>query len=225
VANDIPCREERTVFFPDTKRLQRCTLLGDHRIQGILFGADSIVGFDENGNLWRCNISQETVVGSIPCKAKTEVEFHPTGRLLMATLSREAEIEGVPVLTGTLVLFHENGNLFHCTLARDVCIQDIPVKAGADICFLRTRKSLPLIFSKMPQSGECPASRGQESGFIKMENWPAVPCPGILTCKAKHIRKGDCLSSGKTAVLLMSEAPWAIRLSSAKMGLSEEGCF
>lgn len=113
------------------------TLDKDTEVEGILFSAGSILGFDENEKLWRCRMSGETLIEhgriQIPCKADTEVEFHSNGSLAACIPARDFEAGKLQAAGNFLTLFHENSAIFKCVLAKNVKLGKTLLQAGSEI--------------------------------------------------------------------------------------------
>jgi len=148
VAEDIPCLRDSIIRRPEGGGLRSCVLSEDALIQGIMFKAGSVVGFDEAGRLWRCNLSADTCINCIPCAAKSEIEFSSEGKLLVCTVAGEIKVQGIPVMPGTLLLFHENGTLFKCDIQKGMSINGFPVEEATDICFFDDRRPSAFVLAE-----------------------------------------------------------------------------
>ncbi len=111
------------------------TLNKNTSVQGTMFPAGSILGFDENNRLWRCHISAETIIesGSIPCKADTEVEFHSNGNLAACIPAMDFKAGKLYIAGNVLTLFHENSTVFRCVLAKDIKLGRVFLRVGSEI--------------------------------------------------------------------------------------------
>lgn len=131
----IPCYQESRIYHPDSGSIKTCTLKRDTRVQGVLFPAGSILGFDREGRIWRCHISEETMIGGISCKAGSEVEFFRHGGPAVLTPSVDFKSDVISPAGGHLVVFHENGRLFRGVLAKDASCGGWHLKSGTEATF------------------------------------------------------------------------------------------